>query len=104
MVIVHELVRSLIMLTNIFFEILRWLLVIRILLSWFGISPHTNFNELIGALYQVTDVILAPFRRLPLRVGMIDFSAIVAFVALDFIRRLLVIGLSHIGGMGGLYG
>ena len=104
MVIVHELVRSLIMLTNILFEILRWLLVIRILLSWFGVSPHTHYNELLAALYQITDAILAPFRRLPLRFGMIDFSAIIAFVALDFIRRLLVIGLSHIGGMGGLYG
>jgi YggT family protein len=81
------------MLVNIFFTILYWLLVARIVLSWFGVNPYTTSNEPLGVLYQVTDVILRPFRRLPLRIGVLDLSPVVAFLALQFIQRLRVIGL-----------
>ena len=99
MVILQELIRSLVALVNIFFTILYWMLVARIVLSWFGISASTTFNELIGALYQVTDVILRPIRRLPLQIGMLDLSPIVAFVALQFVQRLMVLGLYSLAGM-----
>lgn len=98
MFIATELVRALIALVNIFFTILYWILVIRIVLSWFGIHPATTYNELLGALYQVTDYILLPFRKLPLRIGMIDFSMIVAFVALQFLQRVIIIALYQLIG------
>jgi len=98
MLIVQELIRSLVMLVNIFFTILYWLLVARIVLSWFGVNPYTTSNEPLGVLYQVTDVILRPFRRLPLQIGLLDVSPIVAFIALQFIQRLLVIGLYRLAG------
>ena len=98
MFIATELVRALIALVNIFFTILYWMLVIRIVLSWFGIHPATTYNELLGALYQVTDYILLPFRKLPLRIGMIDFSAIVAFVVLQFLQRVITIALYQLIG------
>lgn len=96
MVIIQEVIRSLIVLADLLFTALYWLLVIRIILSWVGVNPHTNYNELLGALFQVTDVILAPFRRLPLTIGMIDFSALVAFIALQFLHRLVLVGLSQL--------
>jgi len=99
MVIIQELISSLVVLGNIFFTILYWLLVARIVLSWFGVNPDTMSNELLGALYQVTDVILRPFRRLPLQIGLFDLSPIVAFVALQFLQRLLVLGLYSLGGL-----
>ncbi len=99
MVILHELIRSLVVLVDIFFTVLYWLLVIRIVLSWVGVNPYTTFNDLLATLYQVTDVILRPFQRLPLRIGMIDFSAIVAFVALQFVHRIAVLGLSQLLGI-----
>ncbi len=98
MFIATELVRALIALVNIFFTILYWMLVIRIVLSWFGVHPATTYNELLGALYQVTDYILLPFRKLPLRIGMIDFSAIVAFVVLQFLQRVITIALYQLIG------
>lgn len=98
MVIAQELLRSLITLVDIFFTVLYWLLVIRIILSWVGVNPHSTYNEVLGALYQVTDVILAPFQRLPLRIGLIDLSAIVAFIALQFLQRLIIYGLYYLGG------
>ena len=99
MFIAHELIRSLVALVDIFFTILYWLLVIRMVLSWFGVNPYTTYNELLGALHQVTDYILRPFRRLPLQLGMIDFSPIVAFITLQFLHRLLVPLLYQLGGL-----
>ena len=98
MVIAQELVRSLIMLVDIFFTVLYWLLVIRIVLSWFGVHPFLSGNELLSALFQVTDVILTPFRRLPLRLGMIDFSPIVAFIVMQFLQRAITLLLYQLGG------
>ena len=99
MIIAHELVNALAMLVNIFFTVLYWMLVIRIVLSWFGVNPYTTYNELLGALYQVTDMILAPFRRLRLQIGLFDLSPIVAFLVLQLAHRLIVMGLYSLGGM-----
>ena len=71
---------------------LYFLLVIRIILSWFGVNPY---NEIVQILFRVTDPILAPFRRLPLQFGAIDFSPIVAFMVLWFVRDFVVGILSH---------
>ena len=99
MVIVSELIRSLVTLVDIVFTVLYWLLVVRIILSWVGVTPYTNFNEILAALFQVTDVILAPFQRLPLRLGLIDFSPIVAFLVLQFLHRISIALLYQVGGL-----
>ena len=67
-------------------SVLYFLLVIRIVISWFRVDPY---NDMVQMLYKITDPILAPLRRLPLRIGMMDFTPIVAFIALQFIDRLL---------------
>ncbi len=97
MFVVKELINSLITLVNIFFNIIYILLVVRVLLSWFNVNPYTTGNDLLSAVFQITDTILAPFRRLPLRIGMIDLSAIVAFVVLQFIHNVLIQILIRLG-------
>ena len=89
MFVLGDIVRSLAYFCNILFTILYWMLVIRVLLSWFGIDPYSG-NELLRLLYHMTDMILAPFRRLRLQVGMFDLSPIVAFLVLALVQRLLV--------------
>jgi YggT family protein len=69
------------------FSILYFLLVIRIILSWFGVNPY---NELVQILFRITEPILAPFRRLPLQMGAIDFSPILAFIVLFFLKSFIV--------------
>ncbi len=91
MPIVQELVNSIALLVQIFFTILYWMLVARIVLSWFGVSPYTSSNEMLGALFQVTDAILAPFQKLPLKIGQVDLSPIVAFVVLQFVQKAILI-------------
>ncbi|MBN1688661.1 MAG: YggT family protein [Candidatus Omnitrophica bacterium] len=67
--------------------ILTWLLVARIVISWFPVDPY---HSIVQFLYQVTDPILVPFRKLPLRIGMLDLSPIIAFMVIFFVRNVLV--------------
>ena len=67
--------------------ILYWLLFARIIISWFPVDPY---HSAVQFLHQVTDPLLALFRRLPLQIGMLDLSPLVAFMALFFVRNVLV--------------
>jgi YggT family protein len=77
----------LILFINIFFNILIIALFIRILLSWFRIAEN---NFLVQILFDITNPILLPFQKIIPPVGMIDFSPIAAFIALEIIRELLI--------------
>ncbi|MHB8171830.1 MAG: YggT family protein [Thermincolia bacterium] len=72
---------------NIFFEIIWWLVIARILLSWFPNPPH---NQLVKLIYQATDPILVPFQRLIPPIGMVDISPMVALLAIQLVRSLVV--------------
>ena len=67
--------------------LLYWLLFARILISWFPVDP---FSGPVQFLIQVTDPILAPLRRLPLQIGMLDLSPLIAFFMLYITDRILV--------------
>ncbi|MBU0683011.1 MAG: YggT family protein, partial [Candidatus Omnitrophica bacterium] len=71
MFILGELLRSFGLFVSLVFNILYFVLVIRIIISWVGADPY---NEIVKIIYKITDPILVPFRALPLRVGAIDFS------------------------------
>lgn len=87
MFLIAQLFSSLALLFGMIFKILYFLLVVRIILSWFPVDPY---NNVVSTLYQITDPLLAPFRRLPLRVGMIDLSPIFAFLVLAFLDHFIV--------------
>jgi len=87
MFILGQLFSSLALLFGMIFNVIYFLLVVRIIISWFGVNPY---NELVQILFKITEPILAPFRRLPLQVGMIDFSPIIAFIILAFVRNFVV--------------
>ena len=93
MFILAQLFSSLALLFSMVFKFFYFLLVIRIILSWFPIDPY---NTLITALYQITDPLLIPFRKLPLQVGTIDFTPILAFLLLAFLDNFLVGTLSQL--------
>ena len=64
------------------FDFIRWLcevfslvIMARVILSWFSPRPT---NRLAIILYQVTEPFLAPLRRIIPRVGMFDFTPLVA--------------------------
>jgi len=92
MFILGQFFGSLALLFSMVFSILYFLLVIRIIMSWFQVNPY---NEIVQILYKITEPILRPFRRLPLQMGMIDFSPILAFITLFFLRNFIVGVLTH---------
>jgi len=71
---------------DILFQILSLAIIVRALLSWFNLPPT---NPLVTILYDVTEPILAPLRRVVPRIGMMDITPIVAIILMDFIRRIL---------------
>lgn len=67
-------------------EVLILAIILRAILSWFSPRP-TNRAAII--LYQVTEPLLAPLRRIIPRLGMLDFSPLVAIILLQLIAYLL---------------
>ncbi len=67
--------------------LLYWLLFARIIISWIPVDP---FSGPVQFLIQVTDPVLAPLRRLPLQIGMLDLSPLVAFFMLFITDKILV--------------
>jgi YggT family protein len=69
-------------------ELYKWILIIRIILSWF---PAINwYDPPFNILSQLTDPVMKPFRSLLPTFGGIDFSPILLFVLLDIIQKVLV--------------
>ena len=60
---------------------------IRVLLSWFPIDPR---NPLVTLLYDITEPILEPLRRVVPRMGMFDLSPLVALLLIQVLGNLAV--------------
>ena len=83
---------------NVLFRLLDWLIIGRVILSWIRPNPQNiQLKKAIRFVYQVTEPILGPIRRLlPTGNLGIDFSPIVAILALGIIRGFLIQVLSGI--------
>jgi YggT family protein len=57
----------------------------RIILSWFPLAPGGAMASVFGVLYNLTEPVLGPVRRLLPSVGMIDLSPIVVFILINII-------------------
>lgn len=89
----------LITLVGVLFDVYRWILIARILLSW---VKHDPYHPIIRFIYQVTDPVLDPLSRVIPPIGMIDISPIIAFFILEMVRKLvlgLLLGLA-VPGLG----
>ncbi len=77
----------LILFVNLLFQAL-WLAILgRVLMSW--ISPGRE-NPLTLLLFQITEPILGPLRRVIPPMGTFDLSPMVALFGIQFIREILV--------------
>jgi YggT family protein len=72
---------------NILFFILQFAIIIRALMSWFNPSPE---NPVARIVYEITEPVLAPLRRIVPRIGMIDITPIVAILLMQVIESVLV--------------
>lgn len=67
-------------------NIISFAIFIRAILSWFPISPNNIF---VAIIYQITEPILAPLRRIIPPVGGLDLSPLAAILILQFVARAL---------------
>ncbi|WP_031513478.1 YggT family protein [Desulfofalx alkaliphila] len=75
---------------NVGFEVYKFMLLGRIILSF---VKHNPYNPAIRFIYDLTEPYLGIFRRFIPPVGMIDFSPIAAFFTLAIIQYWLVLPL-----------
>ena len=78
---------------NTFFWVLRLMLLVRIILSWFPVGLN---NKFVSILFSFTEPVLAPVRNMLRRSplggpGMvIDFSPLIVIILLELVRNIIV--------------
>jgi YggT family protein len=70
--------------------ILIFAIIGRALLSWFQVRPGTPFFPLSVILFQITEPILGPMRRIIPTIGPIDISPVVAIFLLQILHSSLL--------------
>jgi YggT family protein len=79
---------AIITIVSLAFQIYEFLILIRVLLSWVRIDPY---HPAIRILYQITDPVLEPLRRvIPPIGGTIDISPVVALIILEIVHRIVI--------------
>lgn len=66
---------------------LTWAIFLRAILSWF--IPRGSDNPLMRILYELTEPILAPLRRVLPSIGMLDLSPFVAVILLQVVGGIV---------------
>ena len=66
-------------------EVLTIAILVRVVLSWFS---QGQTNMLTNIVFQVTEPILAPLRRIIPKAGMLDFSPMAAIIILQVLASV----------------
>ena len=61
----------------------------RVVLSWIRVTPSSPLYPVVTILYQITEPILAPIRRVLPRMGALDLSPMVALILISVIQRII---------------
>lgn len=65
-----------------------WIVIARAVLSWVNPDPY---NPIVRFIHNVTEPVLYPIRtKLPINFGGIDFSPIIVFLGVIFLRTFVV--------------
>lgn len=72
------------------FKTLRWLIIARIVLSFLPmIMKIDTYHPVVRFIHEITEPIMAPFRRLIPPLGGMDFSPIVLFLVLQAVESVV---------------
>ncbi|TFY87845.1 YggT family protein [Pseudomonas nabeulensis] len=72
---------------SLFLKIIFWSMIISVILSWVAPGSRSPGAELV---YQITEPVLAPFRRLIPNLGGLDISPIFAFIAIQLVQSWVI--------------
>lgn len=93
MFILSNFILALANVVSVVLSLFYWIILIRALVSWVNPDP---FNPIVQFLHRMTEPVLQPIRRI-LPFGPIDFSPIIAFIAIIFLQGFLVASLRDLG-------
>jgi YggT family protein len=68
------------------------ILACRAVFSWFPVRPGTLLASVNSVLFELTEPVLRPVRRVIPPAGMLDLSFIVVFFAIVMLRSLVLAG------------
>ena len=68
--------------------IFMWIVIVRAVLSWVNPDP---FNPIVRFIHNITEPVLYPVRtKIPISFGGIDFSPIMVFLGIIFLRTFVI--------------
>ncbi len=73
---------------TIFVQVLTWAIIIRTLLSWFSVGGGA-IQPVFRLLFDITEPVLGPMRRVLPTIGAIDFSPLIALLLIQFLGGIL---------------
>jgi YggT family protein len=81
---------------SLFLKIIFWSMIISVILSWVAPGSRSPGAELVA---QITEPVLAPFRRLIPNLGGLDISPIFAFIVIQLIQSWVIPRLAYFAFM-----
>lgn len=84
----------LIVFIGILFDLVSFLIIIKILLSWFPGQAYSN--RFFIFVSDVTEPVLSLAKKVTPRTGMLDFSPMIALLILDLTKTLIIYLLSYL--------
>ncbi|AIZ35138.1 YggT family protein [Pseudomonas sp. K1(2024)] len=92
----HLLIWAILGITSLFLKIFWVAMIVMVIVSWIAPNSHNPAAEL---AYQISEPVLAPFRRLVPNLGGLDISPIFAFIAIQVVQSFLMPQLANYAGM-----
>ena len=76
---------------HIIFRAYTYLILARVILSWIRVDPyHPVWGPILRFVFQATEPIMQPVRRMLPSMGGLDLSPIIVLLGLDLIRGLII--------------
>ncbi|MHC6227876.1 YggT family protein [Pseudomonas sp. X10] len=94
--VLHLLMWAIIGVTSLFLKIFWVAMIVMVIVSWIAPNSHNPAAEL---AYQISEPVLAPFRKLIPNLGGMDISPIFAFIAIQVIQSFIMPPLAAYSGM-----
>ncbi len=94
--ILHLLIWAILGVTSLFLKIFWFAMIIMVIVSWIAPNSHNPAAEL---AWQISEPVLAPFRRIVPNLGGMDISPIFAFIAIQLIQSFLMPKLAEYASM-----
>lgn len=81
---------------NIVRQIIVYSILFRIILSWVSMGGPQRYNKITRFINDISDPVINLARKVPHRIGMMDFAPLIAMIAVDWGAKLLIIFIQNL--------